>query len=42
MPSIHDNVKNWQIFEDNHQVKRFLQNEEEFVNTQIDDENQFE
>ena len=39
---IADNVKNWQVFEDNHQVKKFLQNEEEFFNTQIDDENQFE
>ena len=32
-PSIPNNVKNWQVFADNHQVKRFLQNEEEFVNT---------
>ena len=38
-PSILDNVKNWQVFEDNHQIKRFLENEEEFVNTQIDEEN---
>ena len=41
-PYIPDNVKNWKVFEDNNKVKRFLQNEEEFFNTQIDDENQFE
>ena len=35
-PSIPDNVKNWQVFEDNHQIKRFLENEEEFINTQIE------
>lgn len=34
-----DNVKNWQVFENNHQIKRFLENKEEFVNTQIDEEN---
>ena len=38
-PSILDNVKNWQVFEDNHQIKRFLENEEEFINTQTDEEN---
>ena len=42
MPSIPDNVKNWKVFEDNHQIKIFLENEEEFVNTQIDEENQIE
>ena len=41
-PSIPDNVKNWQVFEYNHQIKRFLENEEEFINTQIDEENQIE
>ena len=35
-PSIHDNAKNWKVFEDNHQIKRFLENEEEFINTQIE------
>ena len=40
-PSIPDNVSNWQLFENNHQIKRFLENDEEFVNTQIDDENQY-
>ena len=38
-PYIPDNVKNWKVFEDNHQIKRFLENEEEFINTQIDEEN---
>ena len=37
--SIPDNVKNWQVFEDNHQIKRFLENEEKFINTQNDEEN---
>ena len=41
-PSIPDNVKNWKVFENNHQIKRFLENEEEFINTQIDEENQIE
>ena len=41
-PSIPHNVKNWQVFEDNHQIKIFLENYGEFVNTQIDDENQLE
>ena len=40
-PAILDNVKYWQVFEDNQQIKRFLENDEEFINTQIDDENQF-
>ena len=31
-PSIPNNVKNWKVFENNHQIKRFLENEEEFVN----------
>jgi ribonuclease HI len=38
-PAIPDNVKYWQVFEDNQQIKRFLESDEEFVNTQIDEEN---
>ena len=38
-PSIPDNFKNWQVFEDNYQIKIFMENDEVFVNIQIDDEN---
>ena len=41
-PSIPDNVKNWKIFKDNHQINRFLENKEEFINTQIGEDNQIE
>ena len=35
-PSIPDNSKYWQVFEDDLQIKRFLELSDEFVNTQID------
>ena len=41
MPSIPNNVKNWQVFENNQQIKRFIENEEYFMNTQNDDENHY-
>ena len=39
-PSILDNSKYWEVFEDDMQIKIFLEMSEEFVNTQIDTENQ--
>ena len=38
-PSIPDNYKYWQVFEDDMQIKRFLELSGEFVNTHIDAEN---
>ena len=38
-PSIPDNTKYWQVFEDDMQIKRFLELLGEFVNTCIDEEN---
>ena len=38
-PSIQDNSKYWKLFEDDMQIKRFLELSGEFVNTQIDSEN---
>ena len=38
-PSIPDNSKYWQVFEDDTQIKIFLELSGEFVNTQIDSEN---
>ena len=38
-PSIPDNSKYWQVFEDDMQIKRFLELSGEFVNTHIDGEN---
>ena len=32
-PYVPDKVKNWQVFKDNYQIKRFLKNDEEFLNT---------
>ena len=37
-PSIPDNTKYWQVFEDDMQIKRFLELSSEFVNTQIENE----
>ena len=39
IPSIPDNSKYWQVFEDDMQIKRFLELSGEFVNTRIDVEN---
>ena len=38
-PSIPDNSKYWQVFEDDMQIKRFLELSGEFVNTHFDNEN---
>ena len=38
MPSIPDNTKYWQVFEDDMKIKIFLELSGEFVNTHIDDE----
>ena len=39
-PIIPENVKYWQVFEDNLQIRIFLENGEEFFNTQIDEDNE--
>lgn len=36
MPSIPDNIKHWQVFEDDHQIKEFLTIIEDFQGTEID------
>lgn len=36
-PSIPDNIKHWQVFEDEEQMKRFLETVGEFENMEIDD-----
>jgi hypothetical protein len=38
-PSIPNNVKHWQIFEDDEQIKKFLEMVDEFSETHIDQEN---
>ena len=37
-PSIPDNTRYWQFFEDDMQIKRFLEFSGEFVNTHIDED----
>ena len=37
-PSILDNTRYWKVFEDDMQIKRFLELSGKFVNTRIDDE----
>jgi hypothetical protein len=37
-PTVPDNIKYWQVFEDDKQVERFLQMSDEFANINIDDE----
>jgi ribonuclease HI len=37
-PTVPDNIKHWQVFEDDKQVERFLQMSDEFTNINIDDE----
>ena len=37
-PTIPDNIKHWQVFEDDREIKKFLECMEEFVNIQIDEE----
>ena len=41
-PSIPDNIKHWQVFEDEEQMKRFLDTVGEFSNMEIDDEKEVE
>ena len=38
-PSLPDNSNYWKFFDDDLQIKRFLEMSDEFVNTQIDTEN---
>jgi len=38
-PVIPDNIIHWQVFEDDHQVKNFIELKEEFENTQVDQQN---
>jgi hypothetical protein len=35
-PSIPDNVKHWKVFEDDHEIKRFLETVDEFSALHID------
>jgi hypothetical protein len=35
-PSITDNFKIWKVFEDDHEIKRFLENIDEFSTLQVD------
>jgi hypothetical protein len=35
-PSILDNVKNWKVFEDDHEIKRFIETVDEFSSLHID------
>jgi hypothetical protein len=39
-PSIPNNVQHWQVFEDDEQIKQFLEMVDEFFETHIDQENQ--
>ena len=41
-PSIPDNIKHWQVFEDEEQMKIFLETVGEFSNMEIDDEEEVE
>ena len=34
-PSIPDNLEHWQVFEDDDQIIRFMENNKEFIDTQI-------
>jgi hypothetical protein len=34
-PSIHDNLEHWQVFEDDDQIIRFMENNKEFTDSQI-------
>jgi hypothetical protein len=37
-PGVPDNIKYWQVFEDDKRVERFLQMSDKFANVNIDDE----
>jgi ribonuclease HI len=39
-PSSHDNIKYWQVFEDDQQIKKFMQVIDEFANTHIDSDDE--
>ena len=39
-PSIPDNIRHWQVFEDDEQVKRFLKMIDEFASIKVDQEDQ--
>lgn len=39
-PSIPDNIKHWQAFEDNQQIKRFIEMVGEFSEENIDEDEQ--
>jgi hypothetical protein len=39
-PSIPDNIRHWQVFEDDEQIKKFLAAVGEFFETHADQENQ--
>jgi len=41
-PAIPDNIINWQVFEDDQQVRNFIELKEEFQSTQMDQQNMFE
>jgi hypothetical protein len=34
-PSIHDNLEHWQVFKDDDQIIRFMENSKEFTDSQI-------
>jgi hypothetical protein len=42
MPSILDNAKYWQLFENDKKIIKFLQMEEEYENIQIDEDNLYD
>jgi hypothetical protein len=41
-PSILDNIKNWQVFKDYQEIKRFLETIDEFSTISIDQDNENE
>ena len=41
-PSIPDNVKNWKVFEDDHEIKRFIETVDEFSSLHIDQDHDSE
>ena len=38
-PAVSDNITNWQVFEDDQQVKNFIELKEEFESTHVDQQN---
>ena len=40
-PSIPDNVKNWKVFEDDHEIKRFIETVDEFSSLHIDQDHDY-